>query len=169
MQRLLIGDSVVDAAKAAGVGERTAHRWIAEDLLFQAERTRREAALQQEEQAAIERILTTGYAAVHERVKALDHMARELEKPYTSQETGRVYELRNSPEHVREWRGCLDDIAKELGQRVKRQEIEHSGLVDLLNSEHAALLAELAALPDDAAQSEITDSGTGTDSAATGP
>lgn len=142
---LLLGKSIVDAAKASGIAERTAHRYV-KDEAFQAERTRRETALREAEEAEIQRILTTGYAAVHERVKALDHQAREMEKPYTG-ETGKVYHLRNSPEHMREWRGLLDDIAKETGGRVKKQEIEHSGLVELLAGEHASLLADLAELP----------------------
>lgn len=162
LQALLLGETIVAAAKSADVGERTARRWLT-DVTFKAERTRREAEIQQAEQAEIERILTTGYAAIHKRVEALDKLAREMELPYTSSE-GKVYHLRNSPDHVKEWRGLLDDIAKELGQRVKKQEIEHSGLVDLLNSEHASLLAELGALPD-VRQSQEPPRPTGTDTA----
>lgn len=127
LQALLLGATIVDAAKEAGVSERTGGRWLAEDTEFQVERARREKDLAEAEEAEIKRILTTGYAAVHERVKALDHMARELEKSYEHPDTGHVYQLRNSPEHVREWRGILDDIAKELGQRVKLSKSELTG------------------------------------------
>ncbi len=126
LQCLLLGKSIVDAAKDAGIAERTAHRWLGDPDFQEQHRTRAEA-LVKAEQAEIERIMTTGYAAVHERVKALDKMARELEKPYTSQDTGRTYELRNSPEHVREWRGCLDDISKETGGRIKFSKQELTG------------------------------------------
>lgn len=137
LQSLLLGATIRDAAKAADISERTGTRWIGEDAAFQAERARREKALAEVEAAEIQRILTTGYAAVHERVKALDKMARELEKPYEHPDTGHVYQLRNSPEHVREWRACLDDIAKELGQRVKQVKQEVSGELDITGTRDA--------------------------------
>ena len=157
LQALLIGSSIVDAAKVAGVTDQTAHRWL-KDPTFKAEKARREAELQQAEQAEIERILTSGYAAIHNRVQSLDKLAREMEAEYTSVK-GKKYGLRNSPDHIREWRGLLDDIAKELGQRVKKTEIEHSGLVELLNAEHASLLADIESLPNGTAEieSENTD------------
>lgn len=77
-----------------------------------------ETELRQAEEAEITRIMTTGYAATHERVKALDYQAREMEKPYIS-EKGNTYYLRNSPEHTQQWRGLLEDIAKETGGRTK--------------------------------------------------
>jgi hypothetical protein len=117
IQALSLGQSVASAAKANGIAERTAYRWL--DLPhIQAERKRLEDELCQAEEAEITRIMTTGYAATHERVKALDYQAREMEKPYVSQETGNEYHLRNSPEHMKEWRGLLDDIAKETGGRA---------------------------------------------------
>ncbi len=160
LQGLLLGQTIVAAAAAAGVTFQTAHRWLKLSEVI-AERERLETELRQAEEAEIQRIMTTGYAAIHERVKALDHQAREMEQPYVS-ETGKEYFLRNSPDHMREWRGLLDDIAKETGGRVKRQEIEHSGMIDLLNSEHAALLADLADLPD-AHQKPRDDSATAAD------
>ena len=124
LQALLLGKSIVDAAKDAGIAERTAHRWLG-DPAFQAERKAREEALAKEEQAEIERILTTGYAAVHERVKALGDMARLIEQSYREdgKEDGNVIYQWLAPDKVREWRGCLDDIARELGQRIKKQEV----------------------------------------------
>jgi transposase len=164
IEALSVGQSIVAAASAIGVSEKTAHRWLKLPAV-QAERTRLEAELQAAEEAEIKRILTTGYAAVHERVKALDYQAREMEQPYTS-ETGKTYHLRNSPEHMREWRGLLDDIAKETGGRVKKQEIEHSGLIDMLNAEHASLVADLEALPDvSPGQSQTSPRGTTADPA----
>lgn len=161
LQALLLGQKVGEAATFAGVSERTATRWM-QDSLLQSERTRREQELAEAEQAEIQRILTSGYAAVHNRVQALDQLARDLEKPYTSK-TGKVYRLADNPEKVREWRACLDDIAKELGQRVRRQEIEHGGLVEVLAAEHVSLLAELEALPD-AGQVKAEDTATAADS-----
>lgn len=166
LQELLLGQTIRDAAKQAGITEQTGHRWLKLPHI-QAERTRLETELREAEEREITRIMTTGYAAVHERVKALDALAREMEQPYKGVK-GQEYGLRNSPDHVREWRGILDDIAKETGGRVKKQEIEHSGLIDLLNSEHAALLAELAALPDGATQNEKQDSAAGADTDITG-
>ena len=116
IQSLSLGKSVAEAAKANDIAERTAYRWL--DLPHvQAERQRLEDELRQAEEAEITLIMTTGYAAAHERVKALDYQAREMEKPYISPDSGNTYYLRNSPEHMKEWRGLLDDIAKETGGR----------------------------------------------------
>lgn len=117
LSQLLIGQSIADAARQSDTALRTAHRWL-NNPAFVAERERRETAIREAEEAEITRIMTTGYAATHERVKALDYQAREMEKPYVSQETGNEYHLRNSPEHMKEWRGLLDDIAKETGGRA---------------------------------------------------
>lgn len=145
LQGLLLGKSIVDSAKLAKISDRTAARWLNNPLL-QAERKRREEALAEAEQAEIQHIMTTGYAAIHNRVRALDQMARDLEKSYTSK-TGKVYQLADNPEKVREWRACLDDIAKELGQRKIKQEIEHSW-AETLDAEYDSLLAEMGRLPD---------------------
>lgn len=138
-----MGQSIVAAAKHAGINETTAHRWL-KDPVIQAERTRREAALAEVEKAEIERIMTSGYAAVHHRIEALDRLARQMEEPYVNELNGRVYHLRNSPEHIREWRGLLSDIADELGQRIKqikqdsKVSVEVTGAKDALFNKIAA-------------------------------
>lgn len=119
LQALVLGESITDAAKTAKISRSQAHRWL-NDPLVQAELERLRTAAREAEEREIERIMTTGYAAVHERVKSLNHIAHEAEKPYTDPDTGRVYQLWNSPDHLHEWRGLLDDIAKETGGRIKQ-------------------------------------------------
>lgn len=143
LHALLLGKSIVDSAKDAGVTEQTAHRWLKQPAL-QAERTKREAALAKAEQAEIERILTSGYALMHRRVEALDRMVHEIEKSWHHPDEPEklVYQWM-SPEKIKEWRGCLDDIAKELGQRIKKQEIAASietGAKDRLFAKVAAFV-----------------------------
>lgn len=99
------------------------------DAKLQAEQEERERVLREIEAAEIERIMTTGYAAVHERVKGLDEMARLIKKSWLNDEGEIVYQWL-SPDKVREYRGCLDDIAKELGQRVKTEKRELSGSIE---------------------------------------
>lgn len=70
-------------------------------------------------------ILDLQYAQTYERVKALDGQAHATEMPYTDDETGKTYPLHSNPERLREWRGLLDDIAKETGGRVKKSETKH--------------------------------------------
>lgn len=68
-------------------------------------------------------VLRKGYALKHERIKALNEKALNAEEPYTDPDTGKTHQLWNSPEHMREWRGLLDDIAKEKGERIRKQEV----------------------------------------------
>lgn len=93
------------------------------DAAIYAEQERNAAILRQLEQDEIERILTTDYAAKHERVKALARMAHTVEKSFIDEETQDVNFKFMSPDKLREWRGMLDDIAKELGDRVKEARV----------------------------------------------
>lgn len=128
LQGLLLGKSIVDAAKFADISEPTATRWL-KNPLIQAERKRREEELAQAEQAEIERILTTGYAAIHNRVKDLDRMAHLIEQSWhEAPDSEKIVFQWVTPDKIREWRGCLDDIAKELGQRIKKQEMKVTAL-----------------------------------------
>lgn len=136
LDAVLLGRSIVDAAALCDVAERTARRWVA-DPVFVAARTAREDEIRAKERAELDRILTCGYAVMERRVEALNKLAKHLEEPYVQPETGKTYELRNSPDHVREWRGCLDDIAQELGQRVKKTKTEHSGALDVTGARDA--------------------------------
>ena len=99
-----------------------AEQW---DAKLQAEQEARDAALREAEAAEIERIMTTGYAAKHKRVEGLATMAHKVENSMLDPITGEVNPKWVDPEKVREYRGCLTDIAAELGDRVKKQ--EHTG------------------------------------------
>lgn len=79
-------------------------------------------------------ILDIEYAQKYERVKALDQQAHETEEPYLDSETGKTYHLCSNPERLREWRGLLDDIAKETNGRIKRQEITGKDGMPLIGS-----------------------------------
>lgn len=136
LEQLLLGCSIVDAAASCDVAERTARRWV-KGPVFCAARTAREEEIRAAEQAELDRILSSGYAVMERRVEALNKLARHMEEPYVQQETGKTYHLRNSPDHVREWRGLLDDIASELGQRVKKTKTEHSGALDVTGARDA--------------------------------
>lgn len=108
---------------APGAWRRTAEKWRwkeraeAHDAKLQTEREERECALRALEQAKIEEIMTTGYAAKHERVRALGDMARTIEKSFRKPDSDEIVYQWLTPDKVREWRGCLEDIAKILGER----------------------------------------------------
>lgn len=161
LQALLLGKTIAISAEFAGVSERTAYYWL-EEPEFQVERVKREALVAQVEQEAVTRILTEGYALMHRRVEALKNLSLKLEV-YLSDEQKvwlpDVKAIGNGPDAervdliqfndalIREYRATFDDLAKELGQRVKKQEIEHSW-ADTLDFEYDSLLAELGGLPD---------------------
>lgn len=131
-----------DASHAWQWQER-AEAWDAQQ---QQEKDARSKALQELEAQEIERIMTSGYALVHERIKTLDQMARSIEHSFLDPKTDKmVYQWLN-PDLLREWRGMLDDIAKELGQRIKKIPVEHSGMIDIQGARDS-LLAKLGGLP----------------------
>lgn len=88
---------------------------------IQAEIAERQRILFEAEQAEIERILTTDYAQKHKRIAGLARMAHIIENSFI--EDGEINYKFLNPDKVREYRGCLDDIAKELGERVKKSEV----------------------------------------------
>ena len=124
IQALALGQSIVAAAEAIGVSKRTAHRWL-ELPIVQSERTRLEDELRQAEEQEITRIMTTGYAAVHKRIEALSAMADLIKASFIDEDEGekKIKFAWVTPDKIREFRGCMDDIAKELGQRVKKTEL----------------------------------------------
>lgn len=70
------------------------------------------------------RILTTGYARIHKRIEGLAEMADLIKKSFLDENaTDKINFAWVTPDKIREYRGCLDDIAKELGHRVKKSEI----------------------------------------------
>ncbi len=95
------------------------------DAHLQAEQEARAALLREIEAAEIERIMTTGYALKHKRIQGLAEMARQIKKSFREdgKETGAIIYQWLTPDKVREYRGCLDDIAKELGERVSKKEV----------------------------------------------
>src|SRR5579859_8052437 len=125
LQSLLLGKKIVEAAKEAGITERTAYNWL-KDPEIQSERTSREKALAEAEQAEIARILTSGYALMHKRVQALDALSEKLEA-YLEDESKiwlpdvktagfeRVDLVTFNADLVKEYRATFDDLAKELG------------------------------------------------------
>ncbi len=138
---LLQGSSIVDAAKTCKINECTAHRWLKQPAVQQ-ERERRQAALREAEQQAIERILMSGYALMHERVKALNELAELLHGEVFDEEkrwlpdvksvgTGptaeRVDLIRFNSDLISEYRATFTDLAAELGHRIKKQSLEHTG------------------------------------------
>ena len=125
LSQLLIGQSIADAARQSDTALRTAHRWL-NNPAFVAERERRETALREAEEAEIAKIMSTGYAAVHVRIEALSKMADLIKLSFVATDENGKEKLEFkwvTPEKIKEFRGCLDDIAKELGHRVAKKEI----------------------------------------------
>ncbi len=120
---------------------RTLEQWSASfgwqaRLLEIANREAREA--EEKQRAHIRSIMETGYALPHERVKALQELGTVIfgemlersgrwlrdVKQIGSGETAQVIDIErfNAP-GIEQFRGILDDVAKEMGQRVKRTEL----------------------------------------------
>lgn len=94
------------------------------DANQQAQAEERRRALLELEQAEIERILTTGYALMHKRIEGLAEMADLIKKSFIDENAEEKINFAwVTPDKIREYRGCLDDIAKELGQRIKKNEL----------------------------------------------
>jgi hypothetical protein len=115
-----------------GAWKKAADRWqwkaraAAYDMHVQAEEDARIAVLLQIELAEKERILTTDYALSYKRIQALTEMAHTIEKSLRN-EDGTINYKWLTPDKIREYRGCLDDIAKEVGERIKKTANEHTG------------------------------------------
>lgn len=90
------------------------------------EQEAKEARMRQLEEEEEARLLSTGYARSARRVEQLSMLYDEMKASYhVKDEAGDdkiVYQWL-TPEKVREMRGCLDDIAKEVGERVKKAEL----------------------------------------------
>lgn len=104
-------------------------QWIerakAYDDMLRKEQEENASKLRQIEQDEREKILTSGYALLHKRIEALDKMASIIEDTMRDDKKNIVAQW-VTPDKVREYRGCLDDIAKELGERQKTK-LEISG------------------------------------------
>jgi len=73
-----------------------------------------------EEQA--HNVYNSGLSLVHERVTKLQQLAQKMENYLLDSRTTRL-----SPHLIEQYRGTLDDIAKELGQRVKETRLTGPG------------------------------------------
>lgn len=130
------------------------------DAVRQAEEEARAKTLRDFEAAEKERILSSGLALVEKRIQALEEMSGLILKSMLKDpeaEDSEVAYAWVTPDKIREFRGCLDDIAKELGHRVKKQEIagkvevqRNPDLAHLTNEE----LETLAGLLDKASERE---------------
>lgn len=112
------------------------------------------------------RVLLEGYALMHRRVARLNAEVEQLlayaqdEKRVWNPDVKavgfeRVDLVQFNDALFREIRAHFDDIAKELGHRVKKQEVEHSW-ADTLDAEYDSLLSDLGGLPD-AGQKQAAD------------
>lgn len=81
--------------------------------------------LRQLEEEEEERLLTTKYARKARRIEQLTILFDDLKASYhePSPDDNKIVYQWLTPDKVREMRGCLDDIAKELGERVKKSEV----------------------------------------------
>lgn len=91
------------------------------DQQAQAEERRR--VLLEIEAEEEKRILTSGYALIHKRIDKLTRWIDALDESMVDPETGKINPKWVSSNKVEQIRGSLDDIAKELGHRVKKSEV----------------------------------------------
>ena len=91
------------------------------DLQAQAEERRR--VLLEIEAEEEKRILTSGYALIHKRIEKLTRWIDALDESMVDPEMGKINPKWVSSNKVEQLRGCLDDIAKELGHRIKKNEL----------------------------------------------
>lgn len=95
------------------------------DAHVQAENEAKAERLKQLEEEEEARLLSTGYARSARRIEQLSLLFDELKASYHEEgkPDGKVVYQWLTPDKVREMRGCLDDIAKEVGERVKKAEL----------------------------------------------
>jgi hypothetical protein len=115
------------------------YQWVARAAEWDREQERlREEARQVE----IQKVMSEGYAATHNRVKDLNKLARKQWKDLQKKElvwlpdvksigsgefAERVDLIRYNAALSAEFRASLDDIAKEVGGRVKKSEVKLDG------------------------------------------
>lgn len=104
-----------EIAKAVDYSENTLWKWR-KDAAFQAE-VREQIQLREVE------VFGAGLARRHNRVRALDRLAQKVEAKL---------EHKVTIEYAYLYRGLLDDIAREMGHRASRFEID----ADIHNTEH---------------------------------
>lgn len=106
------------------------------DAHMRAEEEAKQARLKQLEEEEEARLLSTGYARSARRVEQLSILYDELRASYheDGKLDGKVIYQWLTPDKVREMRGCLDDIAKEVGERIKKTEVagKNGGPVEII-------------------------------------
>lgn len=112
------------------------------DKARQAEQEAREAAYREYEAAERERILTTGYALMEKRIEELSSVVDLIKGSFKLD--GEIAYQWVTPDKIRELRGCLDDIAKELGHRVKKTEVtgKDGGAIEIQRNPDLATLTD---------------------------
>jgi hypothetical protein len=122
------------------------YRWKeraeAYDAHIQAERERNAAILREMEQAEEQRLLTTGYAKKSKRIEELSSTVDLIKRSFKDMGTDEIVFQFVTPDKIRELRGCLDDIAKELGERSKKTELTGKVEVQQRNPDLATLTNE---------------------------
>lgn len=83
--------------------------------------------IEAQRQAYVDAIMSEGYALVYERIKALGDMAKTIDWSMRDPESKEYNAKWIDADKINQWRGVLDDIAKELGQRVKVSKQEITG------------------------------------------
>ncbi len=113
------------------------------DTMLQAKAEENYQKLKEFEAAEIARIMSTGYALKHERIQGLDKMARLVETSFRDEHGTMIFQWL-TPDKIREYRGCLDDIAKELGDRVSRKELtgKEGGPIEIVTQWGGGAIAE---------------------------
>lgn len=133
-----------EATKQQKSNKRATGCWVKWSSLYQwvvraAERDKEQERIKDEVlKAEIEKIMSTGYAAVHKRVKHLDKLAKRQWKDMQKRElvwlpdvkqigggefAERVDIIRYNAGLDEQFRKSLEDIAKETGGRVTKQEV----------------------------------------------
>lgn len=86
---------------------------------------------QAQREAEVQRVVQNHYANMHTRVQELDEVATMLREMIDDEDNlwneskyGRTF----NSFLIAEFRGCLDDIAAELGHRVKKSDVTLTGL-----------------------------------------
>ena len=120
------------------------------------------AVAQAEREAEVKKIIESGYAQMHTRIKELDEVARMLRERiddpgqhYLDGKFGPVF----NKELFSEWRDTLNDIAKELGHR--RQGLEISGKdgkpIEIIDAAAQSLDRKLALLAERLGQTSVSE------------
>jgi len=140
------------AKRAPGCWDRWSakHKWVAR---VEAYDNHLDGIAQAAKEAEIQRVMSEGYAQRHERVRVLNKTAKKLEKFLELDTEGTENYWLTGPKSVMfntgmlaEFRAALDDLAKEVGQRVTKSETTINlpkPLSELSDQELAEIAAKL--------------------------